>query len=216
MNNEQAILERLDAIDEKVRPLAESAISIKELKEELAPRVEEAVKALIIELQDVEADFQLEDLIFLIKKTMRNVRNFTFALEQLQNLVDFALTAEPLLKESVPQWIASLDQMEQSGVFSLFRSTLGVMQKIAKAYGPEDIEQIGDGLVSLVGVMKKLTSPAAIDFLGRMTEVPLRADFSRAQPAGRWTMFWALSDKDVRQGLGVALELTRALAAAKG
>ena len=111
MNNEQAILERLDAIDEKVRPLAESAISIKELKEELAPRVEEAVKALIIELQDVEADFQLEDLIFLIKKTMRNVRNFTFALEQLQNLVDFALTAEPLLKESVPQWIASLDQI---------------------------------------------------------------------------------------------------------
>jgi uncharacterized protein YjgD (DUF1641 family) len=216
MNNEQAILERLDAIDEKVRPLAESAISIKELKEELAPRVEEAVKALIIELQDVEADFQLEDLIFLIKKTMRNVRNFTFALEQMQNLVDFALTAEPMLKESVPQWIASLDQLEQSGVFSLFRSTLGVMQKIAKTYGPEDIEQIGDGLVSLVGVMKKLTSPAAIDFLNRMTEVPLHADFSRAQPAGRWKMFWALSDKDIRQGLGVALELTRALAAAKG
>ena len=97
MNNEQAILERLDAIDEKLRPLAESAISIKELKEELAPRVEEAVKALIIELQDVEADFQLEDLIFLIKKTLRNVRNFTFALEQMQNFVDFALTAEPLL-----------------------------------------------------------------------------------------------------------------------
>jgi hypothetical protein len=70
--------------------------------------------------------------------------------------------------------------------------------------------------VSLVGVMKKLTSPAAIDFLDRITEVPLRADFSRAQPAGRWKMFWALSDKDVRQGLGVALELTRALAAAKG
>jgi uncharacterized protein YjgD (DUF1641 family) len=142
--------------------------------------------------------------------------NFTFALEQMQNLVDFALTAEPLLKESVPQWIASLDQLEQSGVFSLFRSTLGVMQKIAQTYGPEDIEQIGDGLVSLVGVMKKLTSPAAIDFLDRITEVPLRADFSRAQPAGRWKMFWALSDKDVRQGLGVALELTRALAAAKG
>ena len=137
MNNEQAILERLDAIDEKVRPLAESAISIKELKEELAPRVEEAVKALIIELQDVEADFQLEDLIFLIKKTMRNVRNFTFALEQLQNLVDFALTAEPLLKESVPQWIASLDQMEQSGVFSYSGVRWALCKKSLRLIAPK-------------------------------------------------------------------------------
>jgi uncharacterized protein YjgD (DUF1641 family) len=213
MNNEQAILERLEAIDEKVRPLAESAKSVKELKEELAPRVEEAVRALIIELADVEADFQLEDLIFLTKKAMRNVKNFTFALEQMGNLIDFALTAEPLLRETVPQWIAALDALEQKGVFALFKSALGVVDQIAQTYTTEDIEQIGDGLVRLVGVMKKLTSPPAIEFLDKAAEIPLRVDFSRAQPAGRWKMFWALNDPEVKKGLGVVLELTRALAA---
>lgn len=216
MSTEQAILERLDAIDEKVRPLAESAKSIKELKEELAPRVEEAVRALIVELQDVEADFQLEDLIFLVKKAMRNVRNFTFALEQMQNFIDFALTAEPLLRVSVPQWIVALDELERKGVFALFKSALGVADKIAQTYTPEDIDQIGDGLVRLVGVAKKLTSPAAVDFLEKAAEVPLRVDLSRAQPVGRWKMLWALSDPELRQGLGVALELTRALGAVKG
>jgi hypothetical protein len=47
----------------------------------VAPRVNEAVQALIVELADVEADFQLEDLVYFIKKLMRNVKNITFLLE---------------------------------------------------------------------------------------------------------------------------------------
>jgi hypothetical protein len=50
--------------------VADSARSVQELKEQLAPRVNEAVQALIVELADVEADFQLEDLTFFIKKLM--------------------------------------------------------------------------------------------------------------------------------------------------
>jgi uncharacterized protein YjgD (DUF1641 family) len=216
MNNEQVILERLESIEERVRPLAESARSFKELKEDLAPRVDEAVRALIIEMQDIETDFQLEDLIFLIKKGMRNVRNFTFALEQMGNLIDFATTAEPLLKVSVPQWIESMQQLEQKGAFALLKTAVGVADKVAQTYTEEDMQQIGDGLVRLVGVAKKLTNPAAIDFLERAAEVPSQVDLSRAEPAGRWKMFWALSDPEVRQGLGVVLELTRALATVKG
>ena len=215
MDNEQAILDRLEAIEDKVRPLAESARAIRELKEELAPRVEEAVRALILELQDVEADFQLEDLLFLVKKAMRNVRNFTFALEQMRNLIDFVTTAEPLLRVSVPQWITYLHSLEQKGAFALVRTAIDVADKVAQTYTQEDIQQIGDGIVRMVGVAKKLTSPQAVDFLERAAEVPVRVDLSRAQPAGRWKMFWALSDDEVRQGLGVVLELTRALAAVK-
>ena len=91
MKNEDIILDRLDQLKDEIAPVAASARSIQELREELAPRVNEAVKALIIELADIEADFQLEDLLFLIKKTLRNVRNLTFSLDQLKNIIDFVL-----------------------------------------------------------------------------------------------------------------------------
>lgn len=210
--HEEAILNRLEAIEERLQPLATSARAIAELKEDLAPRVEEAVRALIIELQDVEADFQLEDLIFLIKKSMRNVRNFTYALEQMQNVIDFATTAEPMLKVSVPQWISQLEEFERKGVFALFRTGLDVAGKVAETTTQEELEMIGQGVVRCVGIAKKLMTPDALDLLEKMAEVPARADFSRAQPVGRWKMLWALSDPEVRKGLGVALELTRALA----
>ena len=72
MNNEALILDRLERLERAIAPVTDSANSVKELKEQLTHRVNEAVQALIVELADVEADFQLEDLTFFIKRLMRN------------------------------------------------------------------------------------------------------------------------------------------------
>ena len=112
-------------ISEKIAPLSDSARSISELKEELTPRVNEAVKALIVELADIEADFQLEDLLFFIKKALRNVRNLTYSMDQLKNIIDFVLIAEPLLKSTVPQIIFYMDDLEKKGVFNLLKFSYG-------------------------------------------------------------------------------------------
>jgi len=75
MTNEEKILERLERLEKKIDPISESAASVKELKMELAPRVNEAVHYFIEELADIEADFQLEDLIFFCKKALRTGKN---------------------------------------------------------------------------------------------------------------------------------------------
>ena len=167
MNNEALILERLERLERAIAPVTDSANSVKELKEQLTPRVNEAVQALIVELADVEADFQLEDLTFFIKKLMRNVKNFTFLLEQLKNLIDFAQAVEPLLKTTVPHVISAFDELEQKGL------------------------------------------------LGLVTKVPGKVDLSQAQEVGIFGMLQALREKEIRQGLGVLLELTRGLSAVK-
>ena len=102
MNQEDNIQKRLERLEQQIAPVADSARSISELREELAPRVNEAVKALIVELADIEADFQLEDLLYFIKKVLRNLRNLTYSIDQLKNIIDFVLIAEPLLKSTVP------------------------------------------------------------------------------------------------------------------
>lgn len=216
MNHEEAILERLDQIERQLKPLADSAASLRELRDDLTPRVNEAVKALIVELADVESDFQLEDLLFLTKKLMRNVRTLAYALEQLRNLVDFALTAEPLLKTTVPHFISYLDELEQKGVFRLLNSGMAILQRISETYSVEEVEQIGDGMVRMLGMLKNLTTPEALDLLERGSQLPNRIDLSRAKPAGPFRMLWTLGNKDVKEGLGVLLELTKGLAVMKG
>ena len=216
MTNEELILQRLDRIESQLLPLTDSMRSMNELKEDLTPLAGNAVKLLIRELQDVESSFQLKDLIDMLKQWLRSVRNITYSLNQLGNIVDFITTLEPLLKGSVPQLIHYLDDLEQRGVFRVLNATLGVRAKIAEAYTPEDIEVIGDGLVALLGLAKKLTTPQTIAFLEGLAEMPASVDLAAAKDVGPFGLLRAGSSKEVKEGLGVLMELTKGLGKLKG
>jgi uncharacterized protein YjgD (DUF1641 family) len=211
MNNEELILQRLDSIESRLIPLADSIGSMNELKEDLTPLASNAVQLLIKELEDVESSFQLEDLRELAKQMLRSVRNITYSMKQMENIIDFVTTLEPLLRSSVPQIISYLDDMEQKGVFRIINATLGVRAKIAEAYSPEDIEKIGDGLVALLGLAKKITDPQALEFLEKIAEVPGQIDLASAKELGPLGLLWAGSSKEVKKGLGVMIELTKGM-----
>jgi len=215
MNNEQVIMEQLDHLGQEIATLTDSANSLRELRDDLSPRVNETVKVLIEQLAEIEADVQFEDLVALLKNLMRNVRNLGWSVDQLKNLIDFLRTVEPLLKSAVPQAIIYLDKLERQGVFRVFASMMGVLEKIAETYTPEDIEQIENGLVPLVGVAKKLTTPEALNLLDKAAEVPSRVDLSQAKAVGPFGMLFALGNSEVKQGMGVVLELTKALSLLK-
>ena len=211
MTTETQILERLDRIEAQLAPVSQTASGLNELRNDLIPLSGQAFRLLIRELEDVESSFQLEDLMALVKRFLRSVKHLQFSLEQLENIVDFVLTIEPLLKSSVPQLINYLDDLEQKGVLRIIQSTLDVRAKVAAAYSAEDIEQIGDGLVALLGLAQKLSDPQATAFLQKMAELPSKVDLTKAKPVGPFGMLGALSSKEARQGLGVLMELTKAM-----
>ena len=211
MTNEELILERLDQIEAKIAPLAESFKGGNELKDDLGPLAHNAIKLGIQELEDVESSFQLEDLLEMFKRMLRSVRSLTYAMGQMENILDFVKTLEPLLKSSVPQLINYLDDLEQRGVFRIINATLGVRAKIATAYSPEDIEKIGDGMVSLLGLAKKLTDPQTLALLETLTEIPAKMDLSTSKDVGPFGLLWACSNKEVKEGLGVLMQLTKGM-----
>lgn len=213
MDNAEMINERLERIENKITPMTDTARAVGELREELAPRVNEAVHALIRELADVEADFQLEDLLYFIKKVLRNLKNLNFTLDQLKNLIDFTINVEPLLKSTVPQLIFYLDDLERSGVFRMLNTVMDVMKKIGGNYSQADLEQIGEGVVRLAGSLKKLMEPQSIDFVERAVELPGKIDLAGAKATGPVGLLWAFSGKEAREGLGVLVELTKGLSA---
>ncbi len=211
MTNEELILERLDRIETQLAPLVETAGSVKELRDDLIPLSAQAFRLLINELEDIESGFQLKDLLDMFKTLMRSVKAITFSLQQMQNIVDFITTIEPLLRSSVPQMINYLDDLEQRGVLRMFTAMLDVRAKVATAYTAEDIDKIGDGAVALLGLAKKLSDPQAVAFLEKVAEMPGHVDLSQSKDVGPFGLISAASSKEVKQGLGVMMELTKAM-----
>lgn len=56
-------------------------------------------------------------------------------------------------------------------------------------------------------------APDTLDLLEKVADLPASADVANAKPVGLFGLMRALSEPELKAGLGVALELTRGLAA---
>lgn len=96
-------------------------------------------------------------------------------------------------------------------VIQSLEAVVDMYAKLASVYKPEDIESIGDGFVRMHGIVKKFADPRVIDFLDRLSDLPAQVDLDKARPVGPIGMMFRMMGKETKQGLGVALELTKAL-----
>ncbi len=221
MPGEDLILERLAKIEEKLDRLAalEQRLdefarpwdSLADLGRDVSLLVGPAAKLLTEELAEVETGFQLEDILTMLKQLLLSFRHLTWALEQLENLIDLWHDLEPLLKVAVPHLIDKLDEMEQQGIFRINKAMLGMYAKLAATYTAEDIDAIGDGFVRMHGLIRKLAEPEMIDFLEKLSNLPTSIDLAQAKPTDPVGLMFRMMHKDARQGLGVAVEMTKAL-----
>jgi uncharacterized protein YjgD (DUF1641 family) len=211
VTTEELILARLDGIEGELKVLRKSAESAAELRQDLAPLFNSAFRIVMEEMGEVEFGFQLEDLLKLMKRGLRSVRNITYALEQLENVIDLWKATEPMLKSSVPNLINYMDGLERKGVFRTYKAMLEVRAKVAAHYGPEEIAAMGDGFVLFLGFLKKLSNPEMIQFLNQLLDIPLELRLEEVKPLGPLGALSGLGSKEVRQGLSVMLELTKAV-----
>ncbi|SDB37842.1 Protein of unknown function [Desulfonatronum thiosulfatophilum] len=211
MNKEDLILQRLDEIEAKVALVHQRAVAAQNLRHELQPVLNDAFKVMLHELGDIETGFQLEDLFDMLKTTMRNVKNLTYMIKQLENVIDLWHTSEPLLKTTVPKAIAYLDDLEQKGVFRTYQSMLTLRAKVAQEYGPEQIEEMGDAFVFLIGMLSKLSDPKVREMIEKASDAFTEMDLKDVQPTGVFGMMKAMSSPEAKQGLGVMVEMTKTL-----
>lgn len=211
MTNENAILEKVQRLEEQLAPMIESSRKMEEIKADVTPLLNTAMGNVINELLQVEAGFELNDLFELIKQAMRSTKNLIYMMKQLDNIIEFVNDLEPLLKSAVPILIGYLDDLEKRGVLRILKATLDIRAKVAAAYSGEDMEQIGDGFVALLGFAKILADPKVLDFVGKLLTVPGQVDLNNAKAVGPGGMLSAGFNKEIQNGFGVMLELTKAL-----
>lgn len=221
MSDEALILERLAKIEEKLdriagleerlESFARPLDSLVDLGKDMSLLMSPSARLLTEELAEVETGFQLEDILGTVKRLLLSFRHLTWALEQLENLIDWWNDMEPMLKVAVPHFIDKLDELEQKGIFRINRAMIGMYAKIAENYSPEDIEAMGDGFVRMHGIIRKLSEPATIDLLEQLMNLPAQMNLAECKPTGPLGMVFRLMNEDGRNGLGVAVEMTKAL-----
>ncbi|MBX7235411.1 MAG: DUF1641 domain-containing protein [Caldilineales bacterium] len=221
MKQEVTLEGKLDALTAQMQVLAEYVEEQRrrqrewdELKADLTPIVNDVYLASVEQLAEIESDFQLEDLLYLLKRLARNTRNLEYLLDQLESARDLLSDLTPIANEAVASAVTTLDDLDRRGYFVALKEARTISDNIVAAFGPQDIRQLGENVVTILTTVKEMTQPEVMATVQNLAHGVRQAE---AQPQEVNTSVWGLlkqfRDPQVRRGLAVTLGMLKAVGA---
>ena len=202
---------KIDFISDQMELQAKRAQALDELKDDVIPITNHLIKLSINELAEIGDEFQAEDLLFLIKRLLRDTHLLLGMLDRLEAVMGLADEMQLMGRGIFNQTVETLDKMERQGYFEFARGGMSIMERIVNEFSEEDVQALGDNIVTILTTVRNMTQPEILalanNAVGAMREVP--AD---TEPLSTLALLKELNDPKVRIGLTRLLGMVKALA----
>ena len=211
METDLAILnQKIDYLTEIIESQRKRQLELEELQRDMIPVVNSMIKISIDELAEIGNDFQLEDLLFLFKRVLRNTPLLIELMDRLEAAHGLMQEVELMGKPMFNQMVEGLDQMERAGYFDFARGGWYIMEQLVEEFDQEDIYALGDNIVTIMKTVRAMTQPEilamannAIGAIEEPVDMPEKVSFM--------DLMRQLSDPEVRKGMMRLLVMVKAL-----
>jgi len=183
-----------------------------ELVRDLTPIANEAYRLAVAQLEEVQDYVQLDDLLRLLKRVLRNGRNLERLLDQLESLSDLADTVGPLADEAFGKTVDVLSAFERKGYFAFARGGLRMTDNVVAAFTEEDIQRLGDNVVLILSTIRDLTQPEILQFV-RSTLLVAEQEVDKPVDGSALGLLRQMRDPAVRRGLALTMRVLRVIGA---
>jgi len=218
MENDVALLhQKIDTLTTQVTFLSEQAeiqrrrqLEFDELKQDMIPIANHMIKLTIDELAEIDPEFEIEDLIYILKRVLRNVPLILTMFDRLEALMGITDEVELLGKQVFSTTVESLDQMERDGYFAFAKEGWGILERIVTEFSEEDVKALGDNMVTILSTVRNMTQPEimamANNAIGAIQEVP-----PEAKTPSTLSLLRELSNPKTRRGMARLINLLQVL-----
>jgi TusE/DsrC/DsvC family sulfur relay protein len=115
----------------------------------------------------------------------------------------------PIAKGMVSSASGRLESYERRGYFEKAKEALGIVERIADGFTPEDVRKLGGAVVGILETVRELTQPEVLAVASEAAGVLQNA--GEAPPIGIVGMVRATSDQEVQKGMSVLVEVMKRL-----
>lgn len=178
-----------------------------ELKGDLTPVALDAYRLAVEQLDEIEPHVQMEDLLHLFKRLLRNTRNLEQLLGQVESLAELGQDLSPLSQEAVLTLMQRLDEMERRGYFTFLAGGWQVMDNIVTHFTQEEVAQLGENIVLILQTVKEMTQPEIMQFMRRTVSAAREED--SAEIPSLFSLLRQLNDPAVRRGLARTMHVLK-------
>jgi uncharacterized protein YjgD (DUF1641 family) len=215
MDKDLALLhEKIDTLTEQLDEQRRRQQALDELKDDMIPIANHMIKLSIDELEEIGTEFQLEDLLFLLKRLLRNTPLLLQMMDQLEAISALGDEAQILGKQVFSSTVETLDRLEREGYFAFAREGWRVLERVVTEFSEEDVRALGDNVVTILTTVRNMTQPDIMTLANNAVDA-IRVE-EPVEENGRnpsaLTLLRELNDPKVRKGMMRMLNLVKALA----
>ena len=218
MENDIALLHtKIDALTTQVAFLSKQAElqqrrqqEFDELKQDMIPIANHMIKLTIDELAEIDPEFEIADLLYLLKRVLRNIPSLLVLIDRFEALMGITDEIELLGKQVFSTAVENLDQMERDGYFAFAREGWGILERIVTEFSEDDVRALGDNIVTILSTMRNMTQPEimalANNAIGAIQEVP-----TETKTPSVLSLLRELSNPKTRRGMARLINLLQVL-----
>jgi uncharacterized protein YjgD (DUF1641 family) len=210
-NGQGSLHAKLDYLVSKMEIQAQRQQEFDDLKNDVIPIANHLIKLSIDELAEVGTEFSLEDLLFLVKRLLRDTHLLVDLLDRIEGMVELSDELQVMTRQIFHQTSLELDRLERKGYFSFARSSWGILERIVQEFDEDDVNALGDNIVTILATVRNLTQPEIMSMTNNALQALQETPVSEKN-VSIFSLVRDISDPKVRQGLARLLNLVRVLA----
>ncbi len=211
-NGNGHIHEKLDYLVVKMEDYWRRQGEFEELKNDLIPVANHMIKLSIDELAEIGSEFQLEDLLFLVKRLLRDTHLLVDLLTRVESMADLFDEIVPIGNQAFNQGVELLDHLERQGYFTFARAGWNIVERIVSEFSEDDVNALGDNIVLILNTIKEMTQPEIMNFV-RNTLLIAEKEVDKPVDTSYLGLLRQMQDPSVRRGLALTMRVLHVVGA---
>ena len=213
MDQDLAVLnQKVDTLIAYMERQQKQQQAMQEFKADMIPIANHMVKLTIDELADIGNEFRSEDLLFLLKRVLRDTHLLIRMMDYLEGAMGLAEEAELLGKQVFNQTVEKLDEMEHKGYFAFAAQGMDMVDRIVTEFSEEDAQALADNIVTILKTIRNMTQPDIMALANRTVD-SLRVEQTPDEVPSAFSLLRDLGDPQVRAGMARMLNMLKTLGA---
>jgi uncharacterized protein YjgD (DUF1641 family) len=177
-----------------------------ELMRDLAPVANDAFRLATEQLEEIQEYVDLNDLLRLFKRLLRNTQTLERMLDQVESVSELFDTMMPLGDQAFAKAVDTLQTMEQKGYFMFAKGGMQIADNIVTSFSEEDVKKLGENIVLILNVIKEMTQPEIMQFVRNILLVAEK-EVDKPVDTSLPALLKQMRDPNVRRGLALTMRV---------
>ncbi|HHM01805.1 MAG TPA: DUF1641 domain-containing protein [Caldithrix abyssi] len=208
----KSIHEKLDFLTGQLKQQQQYQREMKELKDDLGIISKDMFNAAVTELEDVAPYFDTGDIVHLLKRLLRNVRNLNKMMEHLESAQDLFADLQPLGKQVFDEIMETMNELDRKGYFEFFSEGFKILDTIVTSFSVEDVRHLRENITTIILTIKNLTQPEMLSSVDNALSFFSKMDIDIDHEISMMELFRKMRDPEVKKGMAFMLEFVKSMA----